>query len=315
MIQPDGKLVPLFWEQCAEIDCSWSRYNLKRIHSDGDPDGSFGAEAPPYGITLQGETNEWNMGVGGLAIQPDGKFIMAGRTKGSNGRSLGFVARLTTDGQLDATFGNGGKVIVPGLGNEELVFSDIQVQPDGRIICVGTVNNPQLSNYVAVRHLLSNGALDSTYTSVDGFGSSSFQLPPWAGTRGSACALQQDQKLLVCGTSVGPSDEDDSYVARILLGPSGVGLKETVEPAPLFAVYPNPMSNESLVQFVLEAPATITMELRDLQGRLVKTVFQNRSFPSGQHSLPIDLDGSLAAGSYLLTAITPNGKSSIQLAK
>lgn len=314
VIQPDGKLVPLFWHQCAELDCFWSGYNLKRINPDGSPDGSFGSANPPYGISLTGETNEWNMGVGGLTMQTDGKFIVAGRTKGLNGRSLGLVARLTSDGQLDDSFGTGGKVIVPG-GWDDLEFSDVEVKPDGRIVCIGTTSNAQIGDYVAVHHLLSNGALDSSFTSLGVYGSSAFQLPPWSGTVGIASALQQDQKLLVCGTAVGPSGGDDSYVARILLGPNGVGLNETVDLVPMFAVHPNPIMNESLVQFDLEAPTTITMELRDIQGRLVKTMFQNRSFRSGKHSFPVDLDESLAAGSYLLSAVTPNGKTSIQVTK
>src|SRR5262249_9102864 len=60
-----------------------------------------------------------------IALQPDGKAIVASENSGNNGW---FVQRFNTNGTLDTTFG-GGRVDTSGLGGFSVPYSAV-VQPD-----------------------------------------------------------------------------------------------------------------------------------------------------------------------------------------
>ncbi|MEO1260071.1 MAG: T9SS type A sorting domain-containing protein [Bacteroidota bacterium] len=67
----------------------------------------------------------------------------------------------------------------------------------------------------------------------------------------------------------------------------------------LFPVFPNPANNEITVGFTLATADKINIEIRDLNGRLVKSVLQNRMHLSGQHQMQVEL-GDLSNGIYIL---------------
>jgi uncharacterized delta-60 repeat protein len=65
-------------------------------------------------------------------VQPDGKILVAGSCSNGNDVDL-CIARYSANGVLDATFGNGGKVLtfVSDYGDNAYA---IAVQPDGKIV-------------------------------------------------------------------------------------------------------------------------------------------------------------------------------------
>lgn len=70
-----------------------------------------------------------------MVFQNDGKLLISGRNSDSSGDYFS-IARLNTDGQLDTTFGNEGKI----SGNVDLTAdtaTSIAVQPDGKIVIAG----------------------------------------------------------------------------------------------------------------------------------------------------------------------------------
>ena len=84
-----------------------------------------------------------------VALQPDGKIIAAGtvfrRFHPWRISDTDFaLARYHPDGTPDATFGSGGQVSTDFLGIEDDAFS-ILIQPDGKIVAVGSANDPATS--------------------------------------------------------------------------------------------------------------------------------------------------------------------------
>ena len=80
-------------------------------------------------------------------------FIPAEQRKGNVA-----LARYNPDGSLDATFGNGGKVINDfGQGLESYAL-ELMIQPDGKIIIAG-----ESSYAFLVARYNSNGTLDTTF--------------------------------------------------------------------------------------------------------------------------------------------------------
>jgi hypothetical protein len=67
----------------------------------------------------------------------------------------------------------------------------------------------------------------------------------------------------------------------------------------LYPVYPNPASNEITIGFSLSTADKITMEVVDLQGKLLRTILENDLHRSGHHQMKLELS-DLPNGIYLL---------------
>lgn len=70
-----------------------------------------------------------------VVIQSDQKIVVGGYSTVAGGAADFALVRYNTDGTLDSTFGNGGRVIDDLGGREEI--SDIAILPDGKIVAVG----------------------------------------------------------------------------------------------------------------------------------------------------------------------------------
>src|SRR5687767_2507681 len=107
---------------------------------------------------------------------------------------------LASAGDLDPTFGNGGKITTDffGLRNQT---SDIVLQPDGKIIAAGYTQTFTTDDDFALVRYNTDGSLDPTFASggtltTDFFGGAD---------QVNAVALQADGKIVVAVYSVGPS--------------------------------------------------------------------------------------------------------------
>lgn len=103
-------------------------------------------------------------------LQPDGKIVLVGHCSDSEDISQPnppqvLVARLTTDGSLDPSFGAGGVVAVQvGLGASPQSYADsLVLQSDGKIV-VGGWATDALNNLVfMVARLNADGSFDSAF--------------------------------------------------------------------------------------------------------------------------------------------------------
>jgi uncharacterized delta-60 repeat protein len=126
-----------------------------------------------------------------VSLQPDGKIVVAGE---SGGRFA--LARYTSSGKLDNSFGNNG-MVVTAIGASSSGHS-VDVQPDGRIVVAGESDN----HLTVVRYTIT-GTLDTEFsnsgvvTTVIGDGRASAM----------AVAIQSDGKSIVAGTS----EDDGNY--------------------------------------------------------------------------------------------------------
>lgn len=183
-LQSDGKILvagTLITSQSAG-------FVVLRFNSDGSLDTSFDGD----GIVV----NSVFISADGLdiAVQADGKILVAGHAFNVNGDFFS-VTRLNTNGSLDSTFGNNGTAAI-SFGFIDF-FSDMVLQPDGKIILMGNADVSSSNPYPALVRFNSNGVLDNTF---DGDGRVTTQIE---GLNGSALALQTDGKILVSGSLSG----------------------------------------------------------------------------------------------------------------
>jgi uncharacterized delta-60 repeat protein len=107
---------------------------IARFNSNGTLDITFGSS----GKVIQDFGSSYDAGQS-FAIQPDGKILLGGACyNGSNGDFC--IARFNSNGTLDTSFGNGGKVI-QDLGSPDDSGRSLVIQPDGKILLGGDCNN------------------------------------------------------------------------------------------------------------------------------------------------------------------------------
>lgn len=130
----------------------------------------------------------------GLALQPDGKIIMAGQV---NSLGLG-LARYNPNGSLDTSFGTAGEVTLGSSGVTDSWYCAVGVQTNGKILVTGSEYVSTHYDAVLVR-LNANGSLDTTFAAggilVTALNSSGGDAEL------NSLAIQSDGKIVVGGTS------------------------------------------------------------------------------------------------------------------
>jgi uncharacterized delta-60 repeat protein len=158
-VQADGKVIVAG----ATQNTSGTHFALVRYHRDGSLDDGFG----------QGGKVTTPVGSGGnavaaaVAVQRDGKILVAGSSlQGATGQDFAIV-RYNTDGTLDAGFGSGGVVTIDFAGETDRAWAMV-VQDDDRIVVGGEANLGSNTSGVdfALARLNANGSLDTTFGSA-----------------------------------------------------------------------------------------------------------------------------------------------------
>src|SRR5262249_51644532 len=92
-----------------------------------------------------------------VALQPDGKIVVAGYTSQAAGFDFA-IARINTNGVFDTSFGTGGKTRVD-FGGDDLAFG-VALQKDGKIVVAGSTSKGAVKDDLAVARLNANGSPD-----------------------------------------------------------------------------------------------------------------------------------------------------------
>lgn len=161
-VQPDGSVVAGgFAASGSGVRALIVRYTARgRLDKTFDRDGGV---VDAFGGT--------RAEVRALTVQNDGKILIAGVVRSSQGRDVILLARLTRTGEADATFGTGGirRTDVPGTASD--VAEAVLVEPGGRIV-VGATSTGGAGRHFTLLRYSSSGQPDS------GFGSSGVVLTP-----------------------------------------------------------------------------------------------------------------------------------------
>jgi uncharacterized delta-60 repeat protein len=130
-----------------------------------------------------------------VALQPDGKLVVAGYTTYAYDSQF-LLARFNSDGSLDTTFGSGSGWITTSLSSGSNFINDIVLQDDGKILAAGNSGDYSASDFALARYN-PDGSLDTTF---DGDG---FVITDFAGGTDTAngVALAADGKIVVAGTA------------------------------------------------------------------------------------------------------------------
>ena len=156
-LQPDGKIVAVGY---GRMGADAYGFAAARYKPNGALDTSFGSGGKAT-VSVGDEDTSYAYRV---ALQPDGKILVAGRAYNTDTSADMAAIRLTPAGKLDPSFGHGGKLIGPfgtGYDSAEAVL----VQRNGKIVLVGYARDSSNTERYAAARYTRNGRLDPTFGS------------------------------------------------------------------------------------------------------------------------------------------------------
>lgn len=181
-IQSDGKIV---------VGGAFTSYNgtarnrIVRLNTDGSIDGTFSVGA--------GFDNT----VWAVTIQSDGKILVGGDFTTYSGSARNKIVRLNTNGSIDTTFVSAGTI-------NGTVY-DIGVQPDNKVVVVGSFTSISAVTNNRIARFSSTGVIDNTFVTggLNGFG-------------GFVVLCQADGKIMVGGDFTQVSGVSSNRIVRFL---------------------------------------------------------------------------------------------------
>src|SRR4051812_8008485 len=129
---------------------------VARFSPDGVPDSSFGNAGTAIVKPLAPYTNN---GAENVIVDSNGRIVLGGGAFSAVNNFDFSLVRLTPDGELDPSFGSGGRVIadVTGNGGHDAI-DGLALQPDGKILAAGISDGA-----LAVGRFDSDGSLDTSF--------------------------------------------------------------------------------------------------------------------------------------------------------
>ncbi len=195
-LQDDGRILAAGYS----VNGTARDFALVRYNVDGSLDRDFGQDGMVVTPVGNGDDE-----ITAMAVDRQGRILVAGYTSGTLGRAVA-VGRYLADGSPDLSFGDQG-ITLTGIGKDALARSMV-LDPEGRIIVVGSYTSDSGQAGVVLLRYLSSGVLDTTFGQA-GVAVSADARP----SEGFGVRLQDDGAILVAG-SVGDKGSRDTALFR-----------------------------------------------------------------------------------------------------
>jgi uncharacterized delta-60 repeat protein len=277
-------------------------FAMARYKTNGTLDSTFGTNGKV--ITPVGPAEDF---VWSLVVRPDQKILMGGYAVNDSLNEDYAIVQYNTNGSIDSTFGNNGKVLTV-IGDDDDELYSMVLQPDGKIVAGGTTDTSGYENFALLRYN-PDGTPDPT------FGANG-QVVTYMNSGANeiyTVALQPDGKI-VAGGYASDSVKSSFCVARYLSGLS-LGVIDFKANDNSVLIYPNPVAQNATLEYTLTKEEQVSIRLVDLQGKTVKTFIENQTQTSGDHTQPLLIPQTLPAGSYVLVISSTEGQMSIKIMK
>ena len=212
-LQPDGKIL-VAGE--SDIDAPARNAVVWRLQANGGPGGFNGALDTTFDTDGRASINAGGDEVAtGIALAPDGKVVVSGRTSSAPNGSAAIVWRLKADGALDPAFGTSGAALVDSGGYAR--GAAVRLQPDGKILLAGSTKVGTNPEAAAVWRLAPNGGAGAINDALDpAFGTGgAVTVAPDPGASVEDLVLMPDRRIVAAGALSG----GNALVFRVLGDP------------------------------------------------------------------------------------------------
>ncbi len=182
------------------------RFAVARYETDGTLDATFGGGDGK--VTFRFSDGGFDQGLA-VALQDDGKIVVAGSSDRDCDCGSFAVARLDSTGVLDATFGGDGRVTTRFRGGAEA--RGVAIAPGGEIVAVGG-SVPDNGRFDVARYR-TDGSLDDTFS---GNGKASADLGRGE-EEATGVVVRADSSIVVAGYTDSPHEFGDSFFGKFAL--------------------------------------------------------------------------------------------------
>jgi uncharacterized delta-60 repeat protein len=204
---PDGRIVVVGTGQ-PEFS-SGLDFVVARFGTDGALDESFSSDG---WLRTHFAVNDHAYAV---ALQEDGKIVVAGTTDGRRFESMDFaLARYTSEGALDIAFSGNGKLRT-SFSAVDKAFA-VALQADGKIVAGGIAAGGWGTDFALARYTTA-GVLDTTF-SDDGKRRTDFSD---GNDEAHGLAIQANGRIILAGSANPPGGTGDDVVALARYRPGG----------------------------------------------------------------------------------------------
>jgi uncharacterized delta-60 repeat protein/uncharacterized repeat protein (TIGR01451 family) len=213
-LQPDGKIVAV-GETVSSVFPGTNDIAIARYTTAGVLDTTFGGTGKVTTDHGGGASNA------AYAVAMSGTNIIVAGYEAVSGNNDFMVARYTTAGVLDPTFGTLG-VTTTGFSGGNDVARAVALDSTGRIVLGGYANNGSDDDFAVARYTAA-GALDTTF--VAGAGKAAVNIfSPASADQTFALAIGGNDAIILAGSAFNPSTNNKDfalvrYTAAGALGP------------------------------------------------------------------------------------------------
>lgn len=193
---------------CAILSCVASRASA----GPGDLDLTFGVGGKlRLGLSVHDDEAY------GLAVDPQGRILTAGRVYRDQSKCNAMLVRLLPDGRLDQSFGSGGKLVL-GKAAEFAVATAVSVKPDGRILVLAYLESEMQGRWVLAQ-VLDSGRLDPSFGTG---GRIELTFDDAAAVAGATMLVKRDGRIVIGGSgSTEPKSLSPTVTILTRLFPDG----------------------------------------------------------------------------------------------
>jgi len=186
-----------------------------RFNANGTVDTAFSGDG-----MVSTAVGTGNASGNAIAIDPQGKVLVAGSSTGNPGSRGMVVWRFNTNGTLDTTFSLDGIYVINGAagGTGDDVGSAITVDALGRVLVAGSSVNSAGNRDMVVWRLTSAGAPDTTFNGT-GTVISNGAAGSDGDDAGNGIAIDSQGRIIVAGSSTNVAGNRDMVIWR--LNPNG----------------------------------------------------------------------------------------------
>ncbi len=310
VVQPDGKIVVSGYT--AAINPSQLRnIYVRRFDEDGNADFSFNQVG--FQVFDFFEKDDY---VRDLVLQPDGKILIGGFTLTSfNPTNFDFiVVRLNPDGTFDNSFSDDGTASYDFFGRID-VNNSMLVQEDGKILLAGQTQTEEEDFISTVARINPDGTRDETFGANGQIFNNFFVGNTSTSESATSILFQPDNKIVLGGIARDDSGDNSDFTILRYLPDFTVGIVEFSLESAAINVYPNPIESELTLDYDLSEEEILSIDLIDVNGKIIQTVVDREKRVKGNHQEKISLNPSLTAGNYFLILDNGVGKFQVKLTK
>lgn len=307
--QPDGKLVV-----CANtITNDSTAVLLVRYAPNGSRDVSFGQNGV-VALSEGANTTIWGRKMLMLA---DGGIQAGGTITEADGSKTLFVAKYTTNGQADTTFGNGGVTKVPLMASGRM--DDMAFLPDSGLVISATGKAKAVMNGSRQILLRCNaaGKLDSAWGFGAPNGIKAQILKNGALAVGHSIVVSpRDGRVYAVSEMTEAGKPETTVYLNAFLQSNDLGIVDMADRRRQNLAYPLLVDGEVSFSYELVDSQRVTVTVTDETGKTVSAIAQNELKPEGEHQLKVPIPATWPAGRYVvILATSEDKKTSIDIFK